>query len=309
MVMKVEVQNLTKRFGDFTALNDLSFSVEQGETLALLGPNGSGKTTSLKCLVGLTIPTSGKISVGDYDLRTQAHQAKQLMSYLPQRVAFHDQLSAREVLQFYCRLRRLPASRIDETLATPNFHFNGFSDKAVSQFSGGMLQRLGLAVACLPNAPVLVLDEPTSSLDPAGAIQFREFLVSLKRHGKTVVFSSHILDDVEQLADRVAILVSGRLVAMQSVSDLRAELMRTSQMRIEVRRPEMAQLDSAKRAGATEARLEGNSLVISCHPEDRLQILRAVDSQDGQVMKFATEQLSLEDFYMQYVKHENGNHK
>ena len=307
--MRVEVQNLTKRFGDFTALNDLSFSVEQGETLALLGPNGSGKTTSLKCLVGLTIPTSGKISVGDCDLRTQARQAKQLMSYLPQRVAFHDQLTAREVLQFYCRLRRLPASRIDETLATPNFHFNGFSDKAVSQFSGGMLQRLGLAVACLPNAPVLVLDEPTSSLDPAGAIQFREFLGSLKRHGKTVVFSSHILDDVEQLADRVAILVNGRLVAMQSVSDLRAELMRTSQMRIEVRRPDIAQLDSATRAVATEARLEDSSVLISCRPEDRLEILRAVDSQDGQVIKFATEQLSLEDIYMQYVNHENGNHK
>ena len=307
--MRVEVQNLTKRFGDFTALNDLSFSVEQGETLALLGPNGSGKTTSLKCLVGLTIPTSGKISVGDYDLRAQPRQAKQLMSYLPQRVAFHDQLTAREVLQFYCRLRRLPASRIGETLATPNFHFNGFSDKAVSQFSGGMLQRLGLAVACLPNAPVLVLDEPTSSLDPAGAIQFREFLGSLKSHGKTVVFSSHILDDVEQLADRIAILVSGRLVAMQSVSDLRAELMRTSQMRIEVRRPDKAQLDSARRAGATEARLEGNSVLISCRPEDRLEILRAVDSQDAQVIKFATEHLSLEDIYMQYVNHENENHR
>lgn len=307
--MRVEVQNLTKRFGDFTALNDLSFSVEQGETIALLGPNGSGKTTSLKSLVGLTIPTSGKISVGNYDLRTQPRQAKQLMSYLPQRVAFHDLLTAREVLQFYCRLRRLPPSRIDETLATPNFHFNGFSDKAVSQFSGGMLQRLGLAVACLPNAPVLVLDEPTSSLDPAGAIQFREFLLSLKRRGKTIVFSSHILDDVEQLADRVAILVGGCLVAIQSISDLRAELMRTSQTRIELRRPDKFELQIANRAGAIDARLEGRSLLISCHPEKLLQILRAVDAIDGQVLSFATEQLSLEDIYLRYVNHRNGSHK
>ena len=216
--MRVEVQNLTKRFGDFMALNDLSFTVEQGETVALLGPNGSGKTTTLKCLVGLTIPTSGKISIGDHNLRTHACQAKQLMSYLPQRVAFHDQLTAREVLQFYCRLRRLPDQRVDETLATPNFHFNGFSDKAVSQFSGGMLQRLGLAVVCLPNAPVLVLDEPTSSLDPKGAIQFRQFLASLKRQGKTIVFSSHLLNEVVQLADRVAIMVEGRLVALKPVS-------------------------------------------------------------------------------------------
>lgn len=221
--MQIEVQNLTKKFGDFTALDNVSFSVAAGETLALLGPNGSGKTTSLKCLVGLTRPTSGEIFIGNHDLTTQAREAKSLMSYLPQRVAFHDQLTAREVLQFYCRLRRLPEQRIDETFAMPSFHFNGFSNKAVGQFSGGMIQRLGLAVACLPNAPILVLDEPTSSLDPKGAIQFRQFLASLKGEGKTIVFSSHTLNEVMQLADRVAIMVEGRLVALNPVSALRAE--------------------------------------------------------------------------------------
>lgn len=228
--MIIEVQNVTKRFGDFTALNDLSFTVEQGETVALLGPNGSGKTTALKCLVGLAIPTSGRITIGGQDLGTHAREAKQQMSYLPQRAAFPDQLTAREVLQFYCRLRNLPRQRIEETLATPNFHFNGFSDKAVGQFSGGMLQRLGLAVACMPNAPVLVLDEPTSSLDPVSAIQFREFLTSLKRQGRTIVFSSHTLNEVMQLADRVAILVGGHLVALRPVTALREELMRASRM-------------------------------------------------------------------------------
>ena len=221
--MRVEVEHLTKRFDDFTALDDVSFTVEPGEIVALLGPNGSGKTTAMKCLVGLTIPDSGKISIGGHDLRTDALHAKQLMSYLPQRVAFHDQLTAREVLRFYCRLRRLPERRIDETLATPNFHFNGFSDKPVSQFSGGMLQRLGLAVTCLPNAPVLVLDEPTSSLDPQRAIEFRQFLASLKREGKTIVFSSHLLNEVVQLADHVAIMVDGRLVALKPVSAFRGE--------------------------------------------------------------------------------------
>ena len=216
--MRVEVEHLTKRFGDFTALDDVSFTAEPGEILAVLGPNGSGKTTALKCLVGLTVPGSGNISIGGRDLRTDALGAKQLMSYLPQRVAFHDQLTAREVLRFYCRLRRLPEGRIAETLATPNFHFNGFSDKPVSQFSGGMLQRLGLAVTCLPNAPVLVLDEPTASLDPVGTIQFREFLAGMKRQGKTIIFTSHILTDVIRLADRVAILVGGRLVALKPVS-------------------------------------------------------------------------------------------
>ena len=107
---------------------------DPGETFALLGPNGSGKTTSLKCMVGLTIPTSGTIAIGNCDLRQQARQARRFVSYLPQRVAFHEQLTAREVLGFYCRLRRLPDNRIEETLNTPNFHFNGFSDKAVGHF-------------------------------------------------------------------------------------------------------------------------------------------------------------------------------
>ena len=138
-VMTVTVKNLTKKFGDFVALRDVSFDVEDGETFALLGPNGSGKTTTLKCMVGLTIPTSGKITVHDLDVSRQARKAKALMSYLPQRVTFHDQLTAREILQFYCRLRRISPRRIDETLNTPNFRFNGVSDKLVGEFSGGRL--------------------------------------------------------------------------------------------------------------------------------------------------------------------------
>jgi len=184
--MTIQVRNLTKRFKDCAAVNDVSFDVEAGETFALLGPNGSGKTTTLKCMVGLSLPTSGNISIEGFDILRNGREAKRLMSFLPQRVGFSDQLTGREVLEFYCRLRRIPTRRIDETLNTPNFQSNGFFDKSVSQFSGGMMQRLGLAVACLPETPVLVLDEPTVSLDPNGAIQFREFLASLKREGKTI---------------------------------------------------------------------------------------------------------------------------
>ncbi len=184
--MTIQVRNLTKRFKDCAAVNDVSFDVEAGETFALLGPNGSGKTTTLKCMVGLSLPTSGNISIEGFDILRNGREAKRLMSFLPQRVGFSDQLTVREVLEFYCRLRRIRTRRIDETLNTPNFQSNGFFDKSVSQFSGGMMQRLGLAVACLPETPVLVLDEPTVSLDPNGAIQFREFLASLKREGKTI---------------------------------------------------------------------------------------------------------------------------
>jgi ABC-type multidrug transport system ATPase subunit len=304
--MRIAVQDLTKKFGDFAALTSVSFDVEEGETLALLGPNGSGKTTSLKCMVGLTVPTSGSISIGDYDLRKQGSQARQLISYLPQRVAFHETLTAREVLRFYCRLRRLPDRRIEETLNTPHFHFNGFSNKAVSQFSGGMLQRLGLAVACLPNSPVLVLDEPTSSLDLEGAIQFREFLASLKRQGKTIVFSSHMIADVEQLADRVAILVGGRLIALQSVAALRGELTRASEMRVTINGCNQRLFEAARAAGAIDVRNDTDCLIIKCAPEDRFEILRALSAAGGKVLQFATKELSIEDIYMQYVKKVNA---
>ena len=299
--MAIQVSKLTKRFKDFVAVNEVSFDIERGETFALLGPNGSGKTTTLKCLVGLTLPTAGKITVDGLDVGRQARAAKQLMSFLPQRVGFSDQLTGREVLEFYCRLRRIPSQRIEETLNTPDFHFNGFFDKSVSQFSGGMTQRLGLAVACLPDAPILVLDEPTVSLDPNGAIQFREFLTSLKRKGKTIVFTSHVLADVEQLADRVGIMVQGRLVALQSIDGLRKELMRNARLRVPLSKVNLRFIDAARRAGATDVTLDENSFVLSSSAEDRLNVLRAIEDAGGQIESFATEELSLEDMYMKYV--------
>ncbi|MBV6495118.1 MAG: ABC transporter ATP-binding protein [Acidobacteria bacterium ACB1] len=220
----INVQGLTKRFGSFTAVDDVSFEVREGETFALLGPNGSGKSTILKCIAGLIKPTSGEITVRGIDTCKRPQEARKALSFLPQRVGFHDCLTAREVLEFYCRLRKLPASRIEDVVHGSEFNFNGFSDKRVSELSGGMRQKLGLAVACLADAPVLLLDEPTVSLDPAGAIAFRKFLKTLKDNGKTIVFTSHVLADVEMLADRVAVLVDGKLTALVTREELRMQI-------------------------------------------------------------------------------------
>ncbi|MEZ5423503.1 MAG: ABC transporter ATP-binding protein [Pyrinomonadaceae bacterium] len=220
----INVQGLTKRFGSFTAVDDVSFEVREGETFALLGPNGSGKSTILKCIAGLIKPTAGELTVGGIDALKRPQEARKALSFLPQRVGFHDCLTAREVLEFYCRLRKLPASRIEDVVHGSEFNFNGFSDKRVSELSGGMRQKLGLAVACLADAPVLLLDEPTVSLDPAGAIAFRKFLKTLKDNGKTIVFTSHVLADVEMLADRVAVLVDGKLTALVTREELRMQI-------------------------------------------------------------------------------------
>lgn len=302
--MIIQVNHLTKAFDKFVAVNDVSFEVSEGETFALLGPNGSGKTTTLKCLVGLALPTSGQMTIGGLDISENGREARGLMSYLPQRVSFHDSLTAREVMEFYRRLRKLPASRVDDVLNESTFHFNGFANRPVSELSGGMIQRLGLAVACLPDAPILVLDEPTISLDPEGAIQFRKFLTGLKRAGKTIVLSSHMLADAEQLADRVGILVGGKLVALESIEALRKGLTLTSRMLVVLHNPDERWAEAARQAGAEDAVLESDSLVIIARPEDRLQILREIENAGARVARFATSEESLEDIYLKYIRSE-----
>jgi len=220
----IEVEHLTKRFGKFTAVNDVSFKVKQGEVFAFLGPNGSGKTTTMKSIVGLNIPTSGTIHVNGIDMHSEAKKAKQFVSYLPQRVIFPETLTAREVVRFYSSLRNISASVADEALA--NAGFNGFSDKPVQEFSGGMIQRLGMTVIAIPDSPVLLLDEPTANLDPQGVKQFRDFILQQKTKGKTIIFSTHLLAEAEQLADRVAIFVSGKLAALESIDNLRSTFLK-----------------------------------------------------------------------------------
>lgn len=292
----VDVGGLTKRYGNFTALQDVSFEVRAGESFTLLGPNGSGKTTTLKCLAGLTIPTAGAVRIDGVDLLRNARNAKALLSYLPQRVAFHENLTAREVLAFYCRLRGLRPERA--AIVLDELGFGGFEDKAIRELSGGMVQRLGIAVALLPEAPVLLLDEPAVSLDAEGAVRFREVLRNLNRSGKTIVFSSHILADVELLADRVAVLVAGRLVAVQSAEN---GFGAGARLRVCLRNPEPAFIEIALRAGAGDARLIHHTLTVSCAPAMRLQVLQALESAGAGIERFFTEAPNLEEVYLRYV--------
>lgn len=212
----IHVEHLVKNYGNFRAVNDVSFSVKEGEVFAFLGPNGSGKTTTMKSIVGLNVPTSGRILINNLDVQRYPRETRQFMSYLPQRVVFPEHQTARELLRFYCRLRKLPLARADEALDRARF-----SDKLVSEFSGGMIQRLGLAVVALPDAPILLLDEPTANLDPQGVKRFREFILNQKENGKTIIFSTHLLQEAEQLADRVGIFLSGKLVAEESIETLK----------------------------------------------------------------------------------------
>ncbi len=214
----IRVEHLTKRFGRFTAVEDVSLHIRPGEVFAFLGPNGSGKTTTMKTIVGLNLATHGRVEVAGTDVRARTKEARRMVSYLPQRVMFPENLRTREILRFYARLREIP--EVKWKAALERAHFDGFGDKYVGELSGGMIQRLGLAVVAMPDAPVLILDEPTANLDPQGVKRFRDFVLEQKAEGKTIVFSTHLLAEVELLADRVGIFVNGRLPAVESVSAL-----------------------------------------------------------------------------------------
>jgi Cu-processing system ATP-binding protein len=295
----IEVSGLAKRFGNVTALDGVSFHVDPGETFAFLGPNGSGKTTTLKCLAGLVIPSAGQIRISGIDLASRPVAARAAISYLPQRVAFPEQVTALEVLDFYRRLRDLPAGRVEAALERC-----GFGDAAgrlVSELSGGMMQRLGIAVAVLADSPILLLDEPTASLDPEGAASFRSFLAALKELGKTILFSSHVLSDVDLLADRVAILVGGRLRAVETVAALRNDLNTQSLLQVRLGNTHKRFCAVAAAAGGSGVHCSTSGLTISALPEDRFPILRALEEAGAEIISFSTVEPSLEDIYLRYI--------
>ncbi len=218
----IKVTNLTKLFGKTVAVNDVSFAVPKGVILCLLGPNGSGKTTTLKMLAGLTFPTVGTISIDGCDMQKHPLEAKRSLSYLPQRVQFPDNLSAREILRCFAKLRRLAPESAETALQQAGLA--AIARRPVGEFSGGMVQRLGIALVTMPDAPLLLLDEPTASLDPEGVVAFRQFILSQRARGKTVAFSTHLLSEAEKLADIVAIYLGGRLVALKAMEKLRTEV-------------------------------------------------------------------------------------
>jgi ABC-type multidrug transport system ATPase subunit len=204
----ITITHLTKTFGRLTAVNDVSFHMPPGEALALWGPNGAGKTTIIRCVLGL-LRYRGGISVAGHDVRRAGKACRRAIGYVPQELAFHADFRVLEALHFFARLKRVsrsrPAAVLDEVGLTEH------GRKRIGELSGGMKQRLALAIALLADPPLLVLDELTSNLDRAAQSAFLAKLCELKAVGKTILFASHRLEEVELLADRVLGLDEGKL--------------------------------------------------------------------------------------------------
>lgn len=205
----ISVTDLTRRFGHLTAVDHVSFDVKRGEAVALWGANGAGKTTALRCLLHL-MPFTGQVTIAGLDVTKQGKAARRLVGFVPQELSFHDELTVAETLTFYARLKKIPAGA-DFTPLLARLELIDHIRKPIRALSGGLKQRLALALALLGDPPLLILDEPTSNLDLRAREEFVHFLKELRDEGKTLVFSSHRLEEVKALADRVLLLESGRL--------------------------------------------------------------------------------------------------
>ncbi len=213
--------HLTKRFGHYTAVDDLSFGVAPERATALWGPNGAGKTTVIKCLLGL-LRYQGAIKVNRYDAYRQGRDARRLVGYVPQELAFYEEMSTLDTARFFAQIKQAPLAEAVTLLSQVGLAEH--ADKPVAALSGGMKQRLALALALLGDPPVLVLDEPTSNLDPAGRNQFLQLLAQVKAAGKTILFTSHRLEEIEQIADQVIVMERGALRLSCPGAELATEL-------------------------------------------------------------------------------------
>jgi len=221
----IAIENLTKDYGDVRAVDGLTLEVSQAEVFGLLGPNGSGKTTTINCLTGLLKPTSGTIKVGGFDVQREGQRAREILGVSPQETAVFDCLTGRENVELFGSLHSVPkaslGARVDYAIEKV-----GLMDDAgrrVSKYSGGMKRRVSIAMALVTDPRIILLDEPTVGMDPQSRRAVWDFILELRDKGKTVLLTTHYMEEAEELCDKVGIIDHGRLIALGTPAELKAK--------------------------------------------------------------------------------------
>ena len=222
MEKAVEIRNLTKKFGDFTAVNNISLSVEKGEIFGFLGPNGAGKTTTIKMLCGILMPTSGEGRVSGYDIISEQEKIKTIIGYMSQRFSLYEDLTVVENLEFYGSIYGLEGARLKQAIGRV-VDMAGIGDRKnelIKNLPGGMKQRLALGGAILHDPPILFLDEPTSGVDPLMRRNFWDIIYRFSEEGRTIFVSTHYMDEAEH-CNRIALVIGGQIIALDSPESLK----------------------------------------------------------------------------------------
>jgi ABC-2 type transport system ATP-binding protein len=222
----VILKNVSKYYGAFRALDNVSFTIKEGEIFGYIGPNGAGKTTTMKILVDLIIDFQGEVLIGGHQVAKEKNAIHRLLGYLPQNVAFQDWRTVNHALTTFGRLSGLSKMEVEDNIRQilDLLALSEVRHKKISQLSGGMIQKVGLAQALLHDPKFLVLDEPLGGLDPLSRHQFKEIVLKLRSKGTTILFSSHILSDVQDVADRIGIINRGRIKQVGTLNELKSNL-------------------------------------------------------------------------------------
>ncbi len=317
----IELKDLTKNYGSFTAVDQLNLTIRKGEIFGLLGPNGAGKSTSILMMLGLTEPTSGSVKVCNIDPTTNPIEVKRRVGYLPENVGFYYNRSGFENLMFTAQLNRIPVKgatqKIEQLLMRVGLA--DAKEKRTGKYSRGMVQRLGLADVLIKNPEVIILDEPTLGIDPGGVREFLELIVDLsKKEGITVLFSSHDLHQVQKVCDRVGLFVRGKLLAEGNIQTLSEKLFANSPYIIEagISRPlsDTSGNEGKKYTtgwlttllqhidGVTAVKLKDNIFHIECSRDTTSEIARAIVESGAGLYSLNKKEYGLDDIYYRYFE-------
>jgi ABC-2 type transport system ATP-binding protein len=304
----VETNNLTKRYHDKLAVNALTLTLQEGEIFGFLGPNGAGKTTTILMLLGLTEPTSGRVSVCGFDPTREPLEVKRRVGYLPENPGFYEDMSARENLLYMARLNRIPEDearrRASEVLDQVGLSDDG--RRLVKEFSRGMKQRLGFAEVLVKRPKAIILDEPTLGIDPDGAIRILELITSLNReHNLSVLLSSHALQQVQAICNRIGIIVRGKLIVQGQMDELGRAMLKDRQWNFLLEVGEGAnglENDLRSIAGVEEIEKRTHGLFLRCTRDVRAEVVSLIGRKNLPLLQLRSEDPTLEEIYLKYFR-------
>ena len=297
----IRATEVTKRYGSVTAVDRIDLTVEEGEIFGFLGHNGAGKSTMINMLLDFARPTTGTVEVFGEDCQTDSVAAREHMGVLPEGYSVYESLTGREHIEFAIESKGVDGEPFD---VLDRVNITDAADRPAGGYSKGMAQRLVLGMALVGSPDLLVLDEPTSGLDPNGAKAMREILTAENERGTTVFFSSHVLEQVEAVCDRVGIMHHGRLAAVDTIEGLRETAGGGTKLLITVDDPDEAHLTAVEATdGVDAAWLESDrQFGVTCENDAKVDVLVALEDRGVDVLDFSTEEASLEDLFVEYTR-------